>query len=167
MKQSEKIRKKFKSKISWREKLERVAEHKIVNIPPKMQARFGRGTMLIPKPLDVDALIREVKKGRLVTRKEIGDRLSRDFNTDSTCPITTGIFIRIISETAEEDFEKGKKTITPYWRIVGNDGSLNEKFPGGMKRQAENLKREGMKIEKSKNGKHLIVKDFEKFLTIL
>ena len=51
---------KFTSRVSWREKLERQQEPKIVDIPVRMQARFGKGRMVIPKPLDVDALIRRV-----------------------------------------------------------------------------------------------------------
>src|SRR5690348_4738058 len=58
---------KFSSRIPWRQKLERVQESKIVAVPPRMQPRFGTGSMLIPKPLDVDTLVRQVPKGKLVT----------------------------------------------------------------------------------------------------
>lgn len=58
---------KFKPRGTWREKLEKEQEPRVVDIPPKMQKRFGMGTMLIPTPLDVDALIRKVPKGKLVT----------------------------------------------------------------------------------------------------
>jgi len=33
-----------------------------------MAKRFGSGKMLIPKPLDVDALIRKVRKGKHVRK---------------------------------------------------------------------------------------------------
>gem|GEM_PF-4701258 len=36
----------------------------------------------------------------------------------------------------------GREDITPYWRVVRDDGSLNEKFPGGVEVQAERLKEE-------------------------
>lgn len=57
----------FRSRTSWRAKLEKPQPPKLVEIPPKMTARFGHGKMLIPRPLDVDALMRRVGKGRLVT----------------------------------------------------------------------------------------------------
>ncbi len=60
-----------------------------------MQKRFGTGTMLIPKPLDVDALIRKVRKGKLVTQARIREKLAKEFKADTACPITTGIFVRI------------------------------------------------------------------------
>lgn len=157
----------FNSKIPWKEKLERVKDHKIVNVPPRMQARFGKGTMLIPKPLDLDSLIKKVSKGKLVTQTGLRDRLSKDFKTDSTCPITTGIFLRIISEASEEAASKGLKSVTPYWRVISNKGALNDKFPGGASAQAKKLASEGHKITKTKNGKGFIVDDFEKKLVNL
>lgn len=161
------MNKKFKSQKSWREKLEHPPKElpKVVTIPPKMQKRFGKGTMLIPKPLDVDALIRTVKKGKLITQAQIREKLAGDFKADTTCPITTGIFVRIVAEAAEEDLLKGKKLVTPYWRVVKNDGSLHEKFPGGIQKQAQHLKEEGFIIEKTKKGnKELKAKDFENYL---
>jgi hypothetical protein len=56
------------SRTSWREKLERTNHSKIVEIPAAMSKRLGTGAMLIPKPLDVDALIRNTKKGKLRSR---------------------------------------------------------------------------------------------------
>lgn len=120
--------------------------------------------MLVPKPLDVDALIRKIRKGRLVTVTQIMKQLAKDFHADLTCPMTTGIFIRIAAETAEEDLSKGIKQITPYWRVLKTDGRLNEKFPGGTKAQAARLKKEGHRIQPGKSKKPPKVKDFEKYL---
>jgi hypothetical protein len=152
----------LKTRTTWREKLER--EPKIVTIPPKMVKRFGSGKMLIPSPLDVEALIRKVKKGKLVTQDEIRRRLARDFKVDVTCPITTGIFVRIAAEAAEEDLHEGKKQMTPYWRVIKADGSLNEKFPGGTKGQAGHLRAEGYIVMPGEGKKPPKVKDFEKSL---
>lgn len=149
---------------TWREKLEKGQEPKVVDVPPKMAKRFGTGKMLIPTPLLVDGLIRKVEKGKLVTINQIRDRLARDFRVDSTCPLTTGIFLRIAAETAEEDLSRGVMEITPYWRVVRDDGSFNEKFPGGVELQAAHLREEGHTIEPGKGKKPPKVKDFEKAL---
>src|SRR5215469_3694856 len=121
---------KFTSRVPWREKLERQQEPKIVQIPGRMQARFGTGTMLIPKPLDVDALIRKIPKGKLATVGQIREELARRCKANVTCPLTTGIFVRIAAEAAEEERRSGKKSITPYWRVLSPEGRLNAKFPG-------------------------------------
>jgi len=152
----------LKTRTTWREKLER--EPKIVAIPPKMVKRFGSGKMLIPSPLDVETLIRKVKKGKLVTQDEIRRRLARNFKVDVTCPITTGIFVHIVAEAAEEDLREGKKQMTPYWRVIRDNGSLNEKLPGGVKAQAAHLREEGHVILPGKGKKPPQVKDFEKYL---
>ena len=93
---------------------------------------------------------------------QIRERLARDFKADSTCQITTGIFIRIVSEVAEEDLRAGKKQVTPYWRVLREGGYLNEKYPGGVEAQAARLKAEGHVIESK--GKKLVAKDFGKCL---
>lgn len=158
---------KFKSRTPWREKLENEDNSKIILVPPRMQKSLGSGTMLIPKPLDVDALIRKTKKGQLVTSAEIRSRLARDNRVDTVCPITTGIFVRISAEAAAEDLQNGKTRVTPYWRVVTLDGRLNEKFPGGAKEQARRLKAEGHSIERDKAKKPPKVKDFESSLVKL
>lgn len=158
---------KLASRSSWREKLERTDHSKIVEIPAGMARRLGPGTMLIPKPMDVDALIRKTRKGQLVTVSEIRSRLARDNNVDVACPLTTGIFIRIAAEAAEEDLRTGKKRVTPYWRVVREDGGLNEKFPGGVNAQVRRLKNEGHSIARGEGNKPPRVKNFERALVRL
>jgi len=123
---------------------------KVVRIPAKMRKTCGMGTMLVPSPRDVDAYIRTVPKGRLVTVKRIREALAGKFAADVTCPLTTGIFVWIAAEAAEEAAREGKTRITPYWRVVRDDGSLNPKFPGGVEAQAERLRDEGHRIDTSR-----------------
>jgi alkylated DNA nucleotide flippase Atl1 len=155
-----------KMRKTWRQKLE--AEHpehgKVVDIPPKMQDRFGTGKMLIPKPLDINALINKVPKGKLVTVTQIRDKLAEAAHANCSCPMTTGIFLRIVAEVAEEDLRSGKRGVTPYWRVIKADGSLNEKFPGGVQAQAAHLKEEGHIIELNRDRKPPWIKNFEESL---
>ena len=133
----------MRSKKSWREKLENppAGLPKVVDGPAKWEKRFGGRRVLVPTPLLVDGLMRKVPKGKLITVKQIRERLAADYKAESTCPLTTGIFIRISGETAEEDLQAGRKRITPYWRVVKTDGSLNPKFPGGVRAQASRLRK--------------------------
>jgi len=165
---------KSRSRKSWHEKLEKspAGLPKVVEVPADWEWRMGGRKVLVPTPLLVDGQIRKVKKGKLVTVNQIREKLAKDFKAESTCPMTTGIFLRIISEVAEEDRQKGKnmsraqsrERIAPYWRVVKDDGSLNPKFPGGVKAQAARLKKEGHKIVPGKGKKPPKVKDFEKAL---
>jgi len=158
---------KGKPRGTWREKLEKQQKPKVVDTPPKMQKRFGVGKMLVPTPALVDALMQEAPPGKLVTINQIRERLAEDFRVDSTCPLTTGIFVRIAAEAAEEYLVMGRKDITPYWRVIKSDGSLNEKFPGGVEAQARRLKEEGHIIEPGTGKKPPKVKDFGKYLVKL
>ncbi|CAG0983834.1 hypothetical protein PHYC_01913 [Phycisphaerales bacterium] len=139
---------------AWRDKRDR--EHpshgKIVAIPDRMQKTFGRGTMLIPSPRAVDEIARTVRKGRVLTLGSLRAALAARAGADSACPLTTGIFVRIVAEAAEEDRREGLKRITPYWRIVRDDGSLIEKFPGGASAQARRLRGEGVRMTTSRPG---------------
>ena len=126
---------------------------KLVTIPPRMQKRFGSGTMLVPNPRDVEAFIRTVRKGSVTTVPKIREFLAAKYSADVTCPLTTGIFVRLTAEAAEEDARAGKTRIAPYWRVLNADGSLNPKFPGGVERQAERLREEGHRILRGKGNR--------------
>lgn len=156
------MKSKFTSRTRWREKLEKPQEPKVVAIPPKM-SRFGKGTMLIPTPKLVDTLVRKVPKGKLITVGELRRKLAADFAADVTCPLTTGIFVRIAAEAAEEDRASGRQRITPYWRIVKDDGSLNPKFPGGVEQQGRYLRAEGFNTVRS-GKKPPVVREYEQKL---
>jgi alkylated DNA nucleotide flippase Atl1 len=136
---------------SWREKLE--AQRPIHGTIVKI---------LVPKPLDVVALMEQIPKGKLVTDERIRDRLARDNDADRTCGRMTGIFIRIAAEVAEEDAAEGKEQITPYWRVIAKDGSLKPNLPGGAQHQKELLAQEGHTV--ARQGKRLIVVNFEQSL---
>ena len=82
------------------------------------------------------AMIRKIPRGQVSTLAQIRRRLARWHNADVTCPLVTGIFLRIAAEPAEEDQQAGRPEITPYWRVVRDDGRLNATFPGGVEAQA-------------------------------
>ena len=71
------------------------------------------------------------------------------------------------AEAAEEDRGAGKKQVTPYWRVVRDDGGMNEKFPGGPTAQAARLKAEGHVLEPPRGKKPPKVTDFKKRLAKL
>ena len=152
--------------MTWRKKLEGWhANHgKLVDTPPSMQKRYGKGKMLIPRPLDVEAAIRKVRKGRLITSALLRDKLAADAGADSACPLTTGIFIRVVAEAAEEDRRAGKQRITPYWRVVQDGGKLNDKYPGGAPSQAAQLECEGLVIVEGRGKQPPRVENFEQLL---
>src|SRR5262245_53373412 len=104
----------MKRKPTWREKLAKDnGLPKVDPIEGKMTKRWGIGTMVIPAPREVDAIMRQVPKGKLVTINEIRAVLAKKHGANIACPITTGIFAWIAAHAAAEDLADGKKHITP------------------------------------------------------
>jgi hypothetical protein len=145
---------------SWREKLEKEMVPKIVEVPDKWARQIGQGTMLVPTPMLVVKTLRKIPKGKLATVNMIREKLADDFHADMTCPLTTGIFLHIAANTSVEDQLKGKKRLTPYWRVLRNNGKLNPKFPGGTVKQAKRLQLEGFDIVKGKNKDDMSIKNY-------
>jgi len=154
-------------KKSWREKLnDDQGLPKVEPITEKMSKRWGVGTVVIPAPREVDALMRQVPEGKVTTINELRVALAKKHCASIGCPITTGIFAWVAAHAAEEALTTGEKDVTPYWRTLKSGGELNDKYPGGIEAQIKRLRREGMSIEPGKGKKPPRVKDFEKYLTV-
>lgn len=153
-------------KRSWIEKLENSRDlPKVEKITGKMVGKWGKGTVVIPAPMEVDAMMKKVPKGKLVTINEIRAALARKHNATIGCPMTTGIFAWIAANAAEEQRQNGAKEITPYWRTLKAGGVINEKYPGGVEGLRELLEAEGHTI--IQKGRKYVVADYEKSLTTL
>lgn len=150
----------MKKKKSWREKLaDDKGLPKVGKVTGKMSQRWGTGTMVIPAPCEVDALMKQVPKGRVVTINELRAALAKKHKADFACPITTGIFSWIAAHAAAEAAAEGAKRVTPYWRTLKAGGELNPKYPGGVDALAKRLRLEGHKIVNK--GKRMLVADYE------
>ena len=153
-------------KKTWVEKLHDTKDFPRVEIiTEKMRKRLGAGTVVIPSPLEVDALMKSIPMGKLVTINQIREVLAKKHNATISCPFTTGIFARIAACAAEEQKQQGIKNTTPYWRTLRAGGVINPKYPGGTEEQRKLLEQEGhVIIQKRKN--YLVV-DYEKSLVTL
>ena len=150
-------------KKSWVEKLaDSKGLPKVEKITEKMSKRWGTGTVVIPAPMEIDAMMKKVPSGKLVTINEIRAALARKHKATIGCPMTTGIFAWIAANAAEEQRQKGVKAITPYWRTLKTGGVINPRYPGGVEGQRKLLEKEGHKVIQ-KGRKHLVV-DYEKSL---
>src|SRR5438445_1011360 len=150
----------MKARKSWREKLaDSKGLPKVGEVCGEMSRRWGTGTMVIPAPLEVDALMKQVPKGRVVTINELRAALATKHKVDFACPITTGIFSWIAAHAAAEAEAEGAKRITPYWRTLKTGGEVNPKYPGGVERLVKRLRAEGHKV--IQKGKRWVVCDFD------
>jgi hypothetical protein len=156
----------LRGKKSWREKLQDDKDlPKLIPNPYKTEGARTSGTMVIPAPREVDALMRRVPAGKLTTIDELRTKLAAKHKATVTCPITTGIFAWIAAYAADEASSAGEPEVTPYWRTLKTKGELNPKYPGGLDAIAARLKAEGHAV--LQKGKRSFVRDFEKVLARL
>lgn len=149
-----------RARKTWREKLEDSKDlPKIVEISGGLRKTWGQGTAVIPAPLDVDGIMKKVRKGRVILIREICDYFARHHAATIGCPITTGIFAGIAAKAADEAEKAGRKRITPYWRTLRAGGELNAKYPGGIENIRARLEAEGHVV--LQKGKRFVVEDFE------
>lgn len=152
-----------KKKPTWQDKLnDSKGGPKVSVINENLSKRWGRGTVVIPAPIEVDAYMRQVPNGKLTTINHIRVALAIKHGATIGCPITTGIFAWIAANAAEEQKQEGKTDVTPYWRTLKVKGMVNEKYPGGVEAQTALLEQEGHCVVKK--GKNAYVKDYEKSL---
>ncbi len=124
-----------------------------------MSQRWGSGTMVVPAPMEVDEIMRQVPRGKLTTITEIRAALARKHKVDVGCPITTGIFAWIAAHAAKEAASEGASGITPYWRTLRSGGELNPKYPGGVASLKKLLGAEGHRMVQK--GTRVFVENFQ------
>ncbi|MEK7143069.1 MAG: hypothetical protein AAB785_02570 [Patescibacteria group bacterium] len=148
---------------SWQEKLrENKGLPKVVIAKGKMAKRWGKGSFVVPAPIEVDEIMKKVPKGKLITVVEIRKILAKKHQTDYCCPLTSGIFPMIAAQAAEEEKNQGQKQITPWWRTLKVNGILNPKFPGAPELQKKILEKEGHQV--LKRGKNYFIPNYERYL---
>lgn len=135
---------------------------RVARVTGKMSKRWGEGIMVIPAPMEVDALMKQVPRGRVITTNELRAALAKNHNADFACPMTTGIFSWIAAHAAVEAQTEGAKKITPFWRTLKTGGEINPKYPGGVEEISKHLRAEGHTI--ISRGKKALVADHEKKL---
>ena len=118
---------------SWAEKRDTNKEIQ-VKINDKKFADIPAGTrMLIPSPKIVDDFVKTIPNGSFMSTKDLRNRLAIQYDAEMTCPLVTGIFLRIISEAAYEEYQHDRniEKITPFWRVVDPDSKLANKLTFG------------------------------------
>jgi hypothetical protein len=131
---------------TWQEKLHIDKKAEVKKIEFDFAGIPAGSKMLIPTPLIVDQYIRQIPKGHFTDLQQIRKDLAAEYNAEFTCPLTTGIFIRIVAEAAYEEYEKGKaiSKITPFWRSLSARSPSAKKLSFGIQFLLDQQKKEGI-----------------------
>jgi hypothetical protein len=135
------------TKKTWAEKLNCDKKPKIKRIDFDFADIPANSNMFIATPLLIDNYVKQISKGKNVTTQTMRKDLAIENKADYTCPVTTGIFLRIVAEAGFEKYQQTNslKGVTPFWRVVEPNSALAKKLTFGQdflvkQRHAENIK---------------------------
>lgn len=131
---------------TWQEKLHNKHPEKIEVVDKQFADIPAGATMYIATPMVVDAYIRNIPKGVHTTLQQMRRDLAAEHNAEYSCPITSGIFLRIVAEAAWEEHMAGKplRQITPFWRMIDGKAPAAKKLSFGVEFIREQRAKEGL-----------------------
>lgn len=120
-------------KKTWLDKLNENKEPQIKRIEIDFADIRAGSNMLIATPQLIDQYIQEIGFGKRIDTKTLRKDLALEYNADYTCPVTTGLFLRIVAEANYEKLQQGKSVaeITPFWRVIEPNSTLAKKLTFG------------------------------------
>ena len=118
-------------KKSWIDKFNQPREKMIKVLDTNFSDMKEGEVMLIATPRIIDEYINQVPKSYTVDMKTMRKDLALTHQAEVTCPVTTGIFLRIVSEVSYENIIQGEKSPTPFWRVVDPKSKLANKLACG------------------------------------
>jgi hypothetical protein len=131
---------------TWQEKMLGTTGWKVEKTNKDFADMPAGSKMLVATPVIVEEYVRNIPKGNSTTLQQMRKDLAAEYHADYTCPITAGIFLRIVAEAAFEQLEEGKalKNIAPFWRIIDEKSPTAKKLSFGTELLKKERKREGL-----------------------
>ena len=131
-------------KKTWIDKLNEKKEPKIKRIDFDFADIPAGSNMFIATPKLIDEYIQQIGIGKRIDIKTLRKDLAIEHNADYTCPVTTGIFLRIVAEANYEKLQNGKRVeeITPFWRVIEPKSALAKKLTFGQEFLLQQIEKE-------------------------
>lgn len=124
----------MKTKKSWTDKLHQAKKPEVKMIDFTFADIPANSKMLIATPEIIDDYIRQIPKGKSIDLLTLRKDLAIVHQAAYTCPLTTGIFLRIVAEAAYEQYLQHQQlnNITPFWRVIEPHFKLAKKLSCGI-----------------------------------
>jgi len=116
---------------SWQEKFETRKEEVVKRLDSNFADIKAGELMLISTPQKITDYINSIPKNenRDLVRMRID--LAKKAKADKTCPVTSGIFTRIVAERSLELMAEGKEPLAPFWKVIDPKSPLAKKLSCG------------------------------------
>jgi len=121
------------AKKTWKDKLNSKRPPEVKLLTFDFAGLKNGTTMLISSPLEINEHVKNIPYGQSKSVDEMKQFLAKKYDAQGVCPVTTAIFLRVVSEAAIEDLNSGKSKseVTPFWRIVEPDSKIASKLEFG------------------------------------
>jgi hypothetical protein len=118
---------------TWQQKMQNGKKPEVKRLDKSFADLKEGSDMLISTPVEIAQHLRRIPKGKTKTVLQLRQELAKKHKADGTCPLTTGIFLRIASEAALEQIGAGAAPddVTPFWRVVEPGSKLAKKLSCG------------------------------------
>jgi hypothetical protein len=135
---------------TWTDKVNAEKIHEVKRLDKKFADMPEGCKMLIATPKIVEEYVKQIPKGKSVSMQTMRNDLASEYRAEYTCPVTSGIFLRMVSEAAYEQIQQGKplSKVAPFWRIVEENSALNKKLSFGSDFVKDQRKRERIGLVK-------------------
>ncbi|MBS1782117.1 MAG: hypothetical protein JSS78_03540 [Bacteroidetes bacterium] len=117
-------------KKTWAEKMNPNATWFVEKTTKKFADMPEGCMMLVPTPLLIENYIKNIPFGHTANVQQMRKDLAASFHAEYTCPLTSGIFLRIVAEKAFEELWQGKNKdeVAPFWRIINRQSATVKKL---------------------------------------
>jgi len=131
---------------TWVQKMDNGREPVVVELRTPVRGMPAGSKLFVATPRIVKEYIDRIPPGQTVSVERLRNDLGAMWNADTSCPLVTGIFLRIVSEAALEELAAGKPVdqITPFWRVVDENSPTAKKINGGREFIRRMWEREGI-----------------------
>ncbi len=135
-------------KKSWLDKLNENKAPKIKRIEIDFADIPAGSIMFVATPKLIDQYIKEIGVGKRIDTKTLRKDLALAHKADHTCPVTTGIFLRIVAEANYEKLQQGERLeeITPFWRVIEPNSALAKKLTFGQDFLLQQIEKESTNL---------------------
>jgi len=115
---------------TWTEKFNTDKPHLVKRIDKGFADMPAGAQMLIATPKIIAEYLNQIPEGYAADVKKIRTDLANEYGAEYTCPVTTGIFLRIVAEYGYEEIQKGKsvKEVSPFWRAIDRKSTILKKL---------------------------------------
>ena len=117
--------------VDWTKRFNNPKPPRTVTLDKYFAGIKAGSRMYISSPKDIANYISKIPYGETRSIERMRDELAKNNSAVATCPVTTAIFLRIVSELSLEEMNSGKSKndVVPFWRVIEPGSKIAGRLP--------------------------------------